>query len=101
MTNDTTPNNNVYKNPAEEIPRLKWLCRRGVKELDIIMSHYLEYSFLEAPAAEQKAFRELLAIEDPILFQLVVGKEKSYDEEQDKLLARLRTAIMDRNKKYS
>ena len=62
------------------------------------MSHYLEYSFLKAPASEQKAFRELLMIEDPILFQLVVGKEKSYDAEQDKLLARLRTAIMDRNK---
>ena len=97
MTNDTP----IYKTPAEEIPRLKWLCRRGVKELDIIMSHYLEYSFLDAPASEQKAFRELLQIEDPILFQLVVGKEKSPDAEQDKLLALLRTAIFDRNKKYS
>jgi len=100
MTNDTS-NKIIYKTPAEEIPRLKWLCRRGVKELDIIMSHYLEYSFLDAPAAQQKAFKELLAIEDPILFQLVVGKGKSYDKEKDKLLARLRTAIKDRNKKYS
>ena len=97
MTNDT-PN---YTTPAEEVPRLKWLCRRGVKELDIIMSHYLEYSFLDAPASEQKAFRELLQIEAPILFQLVVGKQKSPDAEQDKLLALLRTAIMDRNKMYS
>ena len=100
MTNDT-PTLTIYNNPAEEIPRLKWLCRRGVKELDIIMSHYLEYSFLDAPASEQKAFRELLQIEDPILFQLIVGKEKSLDAEQNKLLAQLRTAIMDRNKKYS
>ena len=97
MTNNTP----IYKTPAEEVPRLKWLCRRGVKELDIIMSHYLEYSFLDAPASEQKAFRELLQIEDPILFQLVVGSEKSPDTEQDKLLAQLRTAIFDRNKKYS
>ena len=97
MTNDTP----IYTTPADEIPRLKWLCRRGVKELDIIMSHYLEYSFLDAPASEQKAFRELLQIEDPILFQLVVGKEKSHNLEQDKLLALLRTAISDRNKKYS
>ncbi len=97
MTNDTQHN----KTPTEEIPRLKWLCRRGVKELDIIMSYYLEYSFLDAPANEQKAFRELLQIEDPILFELVVGKKKSTDVEQNKLLAQLRTAIMDRNKKYS
>lgn len=97
MTNNA-PNNQT---PAEEIPRLKWLCRRGVKELDIIMSHYLEYSFLDAPASQQKAFRELLQIEDPILFQLVVGKEKSQDYEQDKLLALLRTAVFERNKKYS
>jgi antitoxin CptB len=97
MTNDTP----IYNTPAEEIPRLKWLCRRGVKELDIIMSHYLEYSFLDAPVSEQKAFRELLQIEDPTLFQLVVGSEKSPDAEQDKLLAQLRTAIFDRNKKHS
>lgn len=97
MTNDIAKN----QTPAEEIPRLKWLCRRGVKELDIIMSHYLEYSYLDAPTAEQKAFKELLQIEDPILFQLVVGKQKSPDIEQNKLLAQLRTAIIDRNKKYS
>ncbi len=97
MTNNTR----IFNTPADEIPRLKWLCRRGVKELDIIMSHYLEYSFLDAPESEQKAFRELLQIEDPILFQLIVGKEKSPDTEQDKLLALLRTAIIDRNKKYS
>ncbi len=97
MTNNTP----IYQTPAEEIPRLKWLCRRGVKELDIIMSHYLEYTFLDAPIAEQKAFRELLAIEDPILFELVIGKKKSTDAEQDKLLTQLRTAIIERNKKYS
>lgn len=100
MTNNT-PIDASYKTPAEEIPRLKWLCRRGVKELDIIMSHYLKYSFQDAPPFEQKAFRELLQIEDPILFQLIVGEEKSLDAEQNKLLALLRTAIMGRNKKYS
>ena len=97
MTNDESD----YKSSSEEIPRLKWLCRRGVKELDINMSHYLEFSYIDAPASEQKAFRELLQIEDPILFQLVVGKEKSQDAEQDKLLEILRTAITDRSKKLS
>lgn len=93
MTSDTP----IYKTPAEEVSRLKWLCRRGVKELDIIMSHYLEYSFVDAPECERQAFRELLQIEDPVLFQLVIGNEISEDVEQDKLLTLLRTAILNRN----
>ena len=92
-----TDNNLKGKDTSREIPRLKWLCRRGVKELDIIMSHYLEFSYPSANASEKKAFRELLEIEDPILFLLVVGKDKSADVEQDKLLSHLRKAIFERN----
>ena len=97
MTDKNLENEDIVK----EIPRLKWLCRRGVKELDIIMSHYLEYSYLSATESEQKAFRELLEIEDPILFLLVVGKEKSADIDQDKLLSKLRKAIFERNQEES
>jgi len=43
-----------------EMSRLRWLCRRGMKELDVVMQRYLENSYETATAAEQERFRELL-----------------------------------------
>jgi antitoxin CptB len=28
-----------------ELSRLRWLCRRGMKELDVVMSRYLEQHY--------------------------------------------------------
>jgi len=47
--------------------RLRWLCRRGTKELDVILNRYLELEFDKADANEQQAFAELLNWEDPVL----------------------------------
>ncbi|NOQ16542.1 MAG: succinate dehydrogenase assembly factor 2 [Methyloprofundus sp.] len=47
-----------------EIKRLRWQCRRGVKELDDILSAYLELEYIAATAVEQRAFVALLKLED-------------------------------------
>jgi antitoxin CptB len=36
-----------------ELSRLRWLCRRGMKELDVVMSRYLEQHYATASGAEQ------------------------------------------------
>lgn len=47
--------------------RLRWLCRRGTKELDVILNRYLDSAFDHADASEQQAFLALLTWEDPVL----------------------------------
>jgi antitoxin CptB len=56
-----------------DLRRLRWLCRRGMKELDIVLGWYLDECFSKAAEAEQKAFVELLAVEDPVIWQWLLG----------------------------
>jgi antitoxin CptB len=61
MTTDTDPR------------RLRWLCRRGMKELDIVLGWYLDECFPSASDAERGTFISLLDLEDPVIWQWLVG----------------------------
>ncbi len=56
-----------------ELSRLRWRCRRGMKELDIVLERYLKARYDDAPAAEQAEFLALLDCEDPDLWAWVIG----------------------------
>ena len=60
--------------------RLRWQCRRGMRELDELLTDYLETRFDRAPPAEQRAFRELLALADDRLIDYLLGGEPVPDE---------------------
>ncbi|MCG8434811.1 MAG: succinate dehydrogenase assembly factor 2 [Gammaproteobacteria bacterium] len=63
-----------------DLSRLKWRCRRGMKELDVLLIRYLEQRFFQAPAEEQQAFRMLLELPDPQLFHYFEQRETPKDE---------------------
>ena len=73
-----------------EMSRLHWLCRRGMKELDIVLGAYLERHYAEAAAEEQARFRALLEMPDPDLYELLLGRDSSGDPGVDALLEFLR-----------
>lgn len=57
--------------------RLRWLLRRGMKELDIMVSRYHEQRYPLAPPAERAAFERLLSeAEDPDIWAWAMA----YDE---------------------
>jgi antitoxin CptB len=60
---------------ATEDGRLRWRCRRGMKELDILLTRYLDERYGMAPADEQDAFRRLLEIQDPVIYAYCLGQE--------------------------
>ncbi len=66
---------------APELARLRWRCRRGMRELDALMTGYLEKHYPAASAADQKRFRELLEWPDPDLFRFLPGKDTVQDDE--------------------
>ena len=63
-----------------EVSRLRWLCRRGMKELDVVMTSYLEHHYEQASEAEKAAFKTLLEMHDPDLYALLLGRRSSADE---------------------
>ncbi|WP_022956495.1 FAD assembly factor SdhE [Perlucidibaca piscinae] len=44
--------------------RLRWQCRRGLKELDVLLEPFMEEHYRDVSAEEQDLFQRLLAEED-------------------------------------
>ncbi len=55
---------------------LKWQCRRGMLELDVILIPFLETYYSELDRQEQAYFRDLLEAPDPDLFNWLMGYSK-------------------------
>ena len=54
--------------------RLRWRCRRGMRELDVMLCRYLDRVWPTASPAERDAFVQLIELQDPDLFGYLVGR---------------------------
>jgi antitoxin CptB len=61
---------------APDVGRLRWRCRRGMKELDILLTRYMDERYRTAPAEEQQAFQGLLETQDPVIYAYCLGQER-------------------------
>ena len=59
-----------------DLGKLRWQCRRGMKELDLLLLRYVEEQYSEAPSAHQEAFRALLDAPDPVIYAYCLGGER-------------------------
>lgn len=83
-------NQDKIKDDLIELSHLRWHCRRGVKELDVVFSNYLENNYLDSNEDMKQAFKALLAMEDPLLLALVMDQEHITDELQNKVLDKMK-----------
>ena len=73
-----------------EVSRLRWHCRRGMKELDVLLEGYLKNKYCQSLPAEQRAFTDLLELPDPTLLAFIMGRMTPESEEQGRVIAALR-----------
>jgi antitoxin CptB len=66
--------------------RLRWKCRRGLLELDIVLERYLQKNPVDP---ELSAFLEL---QDNDLWDIVSGRSEQYETRFKQVVARLRAA---------
>lgn len=59
--------------------RLRWRCRRGMKELDVVLERYFERRYPNAGASEKRAFSQLLELQDPAILGYLMGRSKPKD----------------------
>ena len=55
--------------------RLIWLCRRGHRELDILLSRFMHDHYPTLPVAEQKVFEQLLQEADVDILAWLTGRK--------------------------
>lgn len=70
--------------------KLRWRCRRGMKELDIMLERYLERAYPMADQAEQAAFARLLEAPDLELWAWLTCRRPCPDPELAAVVAALR-----------
>jgi antitoxin CptB len=71
------------------LAQLRWRCRRGMRELDVVLERYLQQRYATAPLAEQRAFEALLELPDPQLFAYLVRRESPADPEWMNVISQL------------
>ncbi|MGB3725565.1 MAG: succinate dehydrogenase assembly factor 2 [Glaciecola sp.] len=64
---------------AKRLARLKWACRRGMLELDVLLLPFVEQAFDTLSFAQQETFERLLTCDDPDLFAWFMGHQKCHD----------------------
>ena len=69
-----------------EIRRLRWRCRRGMRELDQLMLRYLDGRWAMADDAERSRFLRLLDCEDDKLWRWFMGRETPPEADLDAIV---------------
>jgi len=70
--------------------RLKWKCRRGLLELDLVLERFLQREARTLSESDAATLGELLEQPDNDLWDLVIGRSDRVDARLRGILARLR-----------
>jgi len=57
-----------------ELDRIRWHCRRGLLELDIVLARFLQRHLEQLSETERQAFKRLLQCSDNDLWDMVSGR---------------------------
>ena len=75
-----------------ELERLKWKCRRGLLELDIVLGRFLAKRAAALSGEELAALNELLDAPDNDLWDVVNGRSERFDARHRALVEELRAS---------
>ena len=70
--------------------RLRWQCRRGMLELDLLLQGFLDTGFGELSEERQRTFVRMLEYPDQLLLDWLVGEIFPADPEVRALVERIR-----------
>ena len=71
----------IDSQPIVNKARLKWACRRGMLELDVLFIPFVEEAYDDLTAKDQRIFERLLTEQDPDLFAWFMGHNICDDSE--------------------
>lgn len=77
--------------------RLRWHCRRGCLELDIILERYLDRAYDQASLAERADFEQLLELEDRQLQRWFIAEEDPHDPDLQSIVDAVRAIPANRS----
>ncbi len=73
--------------------RLYWQCRRGMRELDLLLQGFLQQSYHQLDAQGRVVFEQLLKYPDAVLLEWLMGRQIPSDKEVADIVQRIRNAV--------
>ncbi|MDD4930374.1 MAG: succinate dehydrogenase assembly factor 2 [Gallionella sp.] len=73
------------------LQRVRWRCRRGLLELDIVLGRFVDAHYAQLTESGRLAFEVLLDMPDNPLWDLVSGRQGEVFGEQAALLEKIRS----------
>jgi len=71
----------MTENPLHSRNRLAWQCRRGMRELDVLLKGFLEQRFEQLDAQERDSLARLLGYPDAVLLEWLMGRMVPADKD--------------------
>ena len=71
--------------------RLRWRCRRGLKELDVLLERFVQRMLPWASGADCRLYGELLELPDPLLLSYLLGHDTPAEPHLARAVGRMRT----------
>ncbi|MCZ6719648.1 MAG: succinate dehydrogenase assembly factor 2 [Gammaproteobacteria bacterium] len=75
-----------------ERSRLLWRCRRGLRELDLILQKFLAQHYADLSLEDKQLFNEFLDHSDDDLLSWLMGRSQPSNTAMARLVAQIRDA---------
>ena len=74
--------------------RLRWRCRRGMLELDLLLQGFLERGYDSLRVVELEAFNQLLEYPDSVLLDALMGHMVPANKDIARVVEKIRRAVV-------
>jgi len=81
------------KYQMNDVAKLVWHCRRGMRELDLLLVSYCEKCYTTAGAVEQQTFVQLLDLPDDLIYDYLFGEKQPDTTEMATLINQIKTVL--------
>ena len=69
-----------------ELSRLRWRCRRGIKEMDLILQGFLGQNYPTLSAQQKSLFDQILDETDLDILDWILGRSQPDNAEYEELI---------------
>ena len=77
---------------SDKKARLLWRCRRGIKEMDIILQEFINVSYDQLNDEDKNAFSKLLDEQDLDILNWIIGKNKPANDRLANIINIIKTS---------
>lgn len=79
-----------WQDKLPSINQLRWACRRGLLELDLLLNTYVDKVYDQLTDEEKWQFISLLDMQDQEMYEMLSGKTSPNDKQLSELLDKIR-----------